>query len=205
MKTKNLNKSMGQRIILLCIVLVTVCFSYSCKTIKQSTSSEIKAKTEANVELNQSSDAKLNLNQSSETSQSTANSLTTTDKGTKNETVEETSTTTKLSPPDSTGKQYPTETNTTKRNIKRGENRNLTAIAGSKSDVKAKDTSEDKSKLKANASLKDKGTTSTNSVNASNLSETIKTPVWLSLGVLFLLGILSYFVYRILKRYNLIK
>jgi len=204
-KSLRLEKSLGERMILICIVLMSVGFYTSCKTIKQSNTTEVKAKTAANLELNQSSDAKLNINQSIETNQSITSSLNTTDKGTSSENVEETSTNTKLSPPDSTGKQYPTETTTTNRKIKRGKNNNSTANADSKKDIKSKATNEDKSKLKANSALTDKSKTQADAKEVSKQSEEVKTPTWVSVSIAVSIVALLSFIYLILKRYNLIK
>ena len=205
MKAKNLKRAIFERIFILSIVLISVSFNSGCRTIKQSNTSEIKTNVTASSSDSKSTDDQLDIKKSNETDSTNETSLITTDNGNSNETVEETSTTTKLSAPDSTGKQHPTEINTTNRTIKRGENKNLTAIAGSKSSGQSMAVSVDQSKLKANETLKNKGNEQTNSKETDKQTEEIKTPGWVYAVVIVLGGILLLVVYLILKRFNILK
>jgi len=205
MRTKNLNKALVERIILLCVVFVSTFVYSGCKTLKQTNSSEVKNNTSATSTVSTSNDTKLDVKTSISSVINTSTSSSSTDKGITSETVEETSTSTKLSPPDSTGKQYPTETTTTKRSIKRGENKNLAANLGSKSDAATNAINEDKSKLKANVSQQNKGKSQTTMKEASKRTEKVKTSGWVYIAIVGLIGLLSFITYRILKRFNKIK
>ena len=190
---------------LIFILLIGLIGFVSCKTIKQSNTSEVKNNTSTTSTASTSTDAKLDVKTSTSSAVNTSINSASTDKGTTSETVEEISTNTKLSPPDSIGKQYPTETTTTKRSIKRGENKNQTANTGSKSDATSKAINEDNSKLKANASQKNKGESQTTTKEAAKLTEEVKTPAWVYVAIVGLIGLLSFIIYRILKRFNIIK
>ena len=204
-KSRKLKRSLVDRIVLICIVLVSVLVYSSCKTLKQANTSVSTGSTNTISTANSSTDAKLDVKTSDSSVSNTTINSTTTDKGTTSETVEEITTNTKLSPPDSTGKQYPTETTTTNRKIKRGENKNSTATAGLKSDVKANATTNDKSKLKANSTQKSKSKSKANIKETSKKTEEEKTPAWISISIVVLLLSLLFIVSQILKRFKIIK
>jgi len=178
---------------------------FGCKSTKQTITSGLKSKIEANLQVNQSDNFNIDVNKSISDQTSLIAKKSTADKGTTNETVEETNTTTKLSAPDSTGKQYPTEINTTNRKITRGENKNLITDLSNKSDVTNKTDIQDKSKLKTNTSLKDKVKAQTDIKSSDKKTEEIKTPGWVYVAIIVLSVAFLLIVYLILKRFNLIK
>ena len=113
--------------------------------------------------------------------------------------VNEESTTTNFSIPDSTGKQHVTSVTTTKRGINRNENKNLhenkqnSKLLTDQSDYKSDSAAFDKTKEQEthnHASLQDNET---------------KTPGWVSIAIVILVLGLIGLVYLVLKRFNVVK
>ncbi len=111
-----------------------------------------------------------------------------------NETLEETITETIWSEPDSTGKQYPTTTKTTERRRTHDKNQETTTNHDSQKGVQATAQVIDKTVSDSTA----------NSTAASELTEEIKTPAWVTWGVICVIGAVLIVVLFILKRYHII-
>ena len=108
-KFKKQKRLLGKVLILPFFVLIffLIISLVGCKTTKQVDKLKQQTTTEANLSTESTEKSKLKVNEFNEHSGSTRN--VTSDKTTTDETVEETTTKTKFSAPDSTGKQYLTE------------------------------------------------------------------------------------------------
>lgn len=172
-----------KKLILLMALVLTLA---ACKTVRTAN----KTDTRTDVELKKDVVQTANL---------TAANLTTTnvtDKSTLTENVEEVTTTTLFSVPDSiTGTQFPLQVTTTKRVINKGNNKNVSSDNRETKDVsyvtKTVDQSDYKSEMKQKTEDK-------------KITE-VKTPAWLSLGVFVLIAALFALSYLVLKRYGFIK
>lgn len=172
-----------------------------CKTTKQVDKLKQQTTTEANLSTESNEKSKLKVNEFNEHSGSTRN--VTSDKTTTDETVEETTTKTKFSAPDSTGKQYPTETEITNRKTKRGEKKNMQTSSESQENNAKKLT--DNSESEKAAKTKDKGQSKQTQQQTTDKKTEVETPGWITIvAVISIVGVLL-FVYLILKRYKLIK
>lgn len=158
----------------------------ACKTTHSTVKEQEKAKTEVNTNVVTTADVN---------NQAVTNAVVS-DKGNVTEIVEETTTVTQLSAPDvATGMQYPTQTTTTKKVIHRGEQKNISSDTNTTVKNKSETHSADKSDYKSEKSVK----------TEDKITTEEKTPAWISLGVILVLGILGLFAYLILKRYGLVK
>ena len=175
--------------------VVLALITFSCRTIKQKTTSNAEVKTSANLSVNQSNQRKLNIDSTSETKQSQSGTLKTTDTGTVEETVEETSTQTNYSTPDSTGKQYPVSTVTNKKTTHRGVKNNLNTIVDNKSTIDYLTRNIDKSDFKFDESIKDKGKSDVSKQTSDQLTQSLKTPAWVYIVALVSFLILLLIIY----------
>ena len=169
---------------LLFIVLLAM-ITFSCRTVKQTTTSKAEVKTEAN----------LNVKQSNESNLSTETNLSTVDKSVTNEDVSVKVTETVLSKPDSSGKQFAEKITVTEQ-VK---NTNKVANVNTESNVKTNDVSKTK--------LADKSDFKSDSIaNNINTQETkTKTPGWITICVIVLIFSGLGLIYYLLKKYNVLK
>lgn len=100
-----------------------------------------------------------------------------------------------FSAPDSLGKQHTTSETNTKGSTKKTKQNNMKQAHADSSVVTSKTNIIDKSKVKANAKTKAKG----------NKEEEIKSPAWVSIGVIVGIVGLLFLVYLILKRLKILK
>ena len=173
---------MKKLIVLMALVLTLA----ACKTVRTAN----KTDTRTDVELKKDVVQTANL---------TAANLTTTngtDKSTLTENVEEVTTTTLFSVPDSvTGAQFPLQVTTTKRMINKGNTKNVSSDTRDTNDVSYVTQNVDKSDYKSETRKR---------TEDKKITE-VKTPAWLSLGVFVLFAIIYYLGYLILERYGIIK
>lgn len=173
---------MKKLIVLMALVLTLA----ACKTVRTAN----KTDTRTDVELKKDVVQTANL---------TAANLTTTnvtDKSTLTENVEEVTTTTLFSVPDSvTGAQFPLQVTTTKRVINKGNNKNVSSDTSATNEVIINTQTVDKSDSKSETRTR---------TEDKKITE-VKTPAWLSLGVFVLIAALFALSYLVLKRYGIIK
>lgn len=173
---------MKKLIVLMALVLTLA----ACKTVRTAN----KTDTRTDVELKKDVVQTANL---------TAANLTTTnvtDKSTLTENVEEVTTTTLFSVPDSvTGAQFPLQVTTTKRVINKGNNKNVSSAQSDTKDVSYVTQTVDQSDYKSETKTR---------TEDKKITE-VKTPAWLSLGVFALIAVLFALSYLVLKRYGFIK
>lgn len=177
----------------------------SCKSAKQSTSSYSNTKSSTELNLQEKTTAGTNLKQTNASEQFTENNQKTTDTGIVDETVVEISEITTFSAPDSTGKQHPTSKTKTKKKTVRGEKKNIQSSNEQSLFEKSIDGLENHSEITADillyGNMDNAGIQKEKTKNASKS----KTPAWAFLLISLLLSALVFFIYKILKRYNLIK
>jgi len=158
--------------LLLLVLVVLICVG--CRTTKQTAKAE--AKTVANLDVKQSNESK----------QAADSTVFVVDKSTSTVYTDELITVTNLSNPDSTGKQWPTQTIVTKRTISNKNAADLNKKIAVNKQNSNKTTLRDKSKYKSD-----------NKSQSETTKET-KTPAWVV--ILILIAALFGVVYFILKR-----
>lgn len=177
----------------------------SCKSVKQSTSSYTKTESTTELNLQEKTTAGTNLEQIIVSEQFTENNQKTSDTGIVDETIVEVSETTTFSAPDSSGKQYPLSKTKSKKETVRGEKKNLQTANEQNLFEKSVSSLENHSEITADmlfyGNVDKEGIQKEKSKNALKS----ETPAWAFLGIFLLLGSLAFFIYKILKRYNLIK
>lgn len=179
--------------------------TFGCRTVKQSSQTKSEVKTTANLNINQSNESKLNIDSTSERKQNQSVTIKTIANDSVDETIDDESTITNFSKPDSTGKQYKTSTTTDKKTIHRGEKKNLNTSTENKSNTDSQAKVSDKSDFKTDASLIDKGKSDSSQKTNAKVTQEMKTPGWVSVAVLvFIFGIIA-LIYTILKRNGIIK
>ena len=159
--------------------------TFSCRTVKQTSTAKTDVKTAANLDVKQSVN-----------NQSKVDSFgITIDKSITNSLVSEVITVTNLSKPDSVGKQYPVQTTVINRTTdnKKVADIKKSVVSSKKSVVNNKLS--DKSTLKSDIKTAAKGTTITE----------MKTPAWVYVAVIITLLALIGVVYAVLKRFGIIK
>lgn len=175
------------------IIALTIALSVGgCKTVKQA-QSDLRMNTTQNSTVKESNiqhnDIELNIDSSKQV----------VDKGQVSEVVNEETTTTNYSAPDSSGKQHITSVVTTKRGVVRNEAKNL------QENKQGKTNKADKSDYKSEKSDKSKSKTAHMVKTSSEQSTETDTPGWvyaLCIGLsLIVIGI----VYSLLKRFGVIK
>ena len=187
-------------------LLLAVLFAVtSCKTTKQVAKTDIESSTVANVKTQTSDQINLDINQTTDSKQAIDSSKTIVDKGSVNETTEETTVTIIYSVPDASGAQHKQSETTTKKVVKRGENKNLKVDqeASSKSDRATE--LRDRSDYKSDSAAADKSKSKKTSYAASLQTTETPTPGWVYVLILVVAVIVGGGAYLILKRYNIIK
>lgn len=190
---------------LLFLILAVLFAVTSCKTTKQVAKTDIESSTAANVKTQTSDQINLDINQKTENKQAVDSSKTIVDKGSVNETTEETTVTVIYSVPDASGKQHKQTETTTTKVVKRGENKNLKVDKESSSKSDRTTELRDRSDYKSDSAAVDKS--KTKSSDKSRLVTTTETPTpsWVYVVILVVAAIIGGFVYLVLKRYNIIK
>lgn len=172
-----------KKLIFLCSIILLLT---ACKTVRNLAKNNITADTEIKNDIVQKTDI---------TAQGVTASIVT-DQSTVTEKVDEVITTTLFSVPDSaTGVQYPIQITTITRAINKGNNKNISSDNRETKDVSYVTKTVDQSDYKSEMKQKTEDKTVTE----------VKTPAWISLGVLVLIIALSILSYLVLKRYKLIK
>ena len=188
------------------ILVLTLFLAFAgCRTTKQVAKTDIESSTAANVKTQTSDLVKLDIKAKNDNKQTVDSSKIIVDKGSVNETTEETTVTVIYSVPDAAGKQHKQTETTIKKVVKRGENKNLKVDqeASSKSDHATE--LRDRSDYKSDSAAADKSKTkSAGNSKVVSTSET-PTPGWVYVVVLVVAAIVSGGAYLILKRYNIIK
>ena len=173
---------MKKLVILMALVLVVAACKTTRQTVKQKSETDTSIKTDI-VEKN-----KL------ETTQTTTAAVV--DKGTVTEAMEEVTTITVLSRPDSvTGAQFPIQVTTINKHTAKADNRNLSSVMIDTNALSYVTSKVDQSDYKSETTLKTEDKTITEE----------KTPAWISLGVFLVFAIIYYLGYLILERYGIIK
>lgn len=168
-------------VIIVCLLLLLV----GCKTTKQSTAE--KTKEDTHISLNVSTEKTMNHQEKTTTIRADETQV--------DETIVETIHETTWSEPDSTGKQHPTKTSTTKREKQAKTTTDSNVKTENQADTNIKEENTDKSKLTTDNTTKKTDDTKTES----------NTPAWVvwvavigSLGAVLL-------AYLILKRFKIVK
>lgn len=169
-------------------MLVTVLLAGTfggCKTVK----------TKAEVQTDVQTTANLDVKSAAISVQSKIATETNVDKSSLAEVTEWNTNIKTYSVPDSTGKQYTTsESNTTGK-----------TTMGKKNDINT--SKKDSSNVSSQTNVKDnsKLLQSTSSKTTENKKEEVKSPVWISLGIILVIAGLLFLVFLVLKRYKIIK
>ena len=182
-------------------ILAIVCVG--CNTVKQTKKTSLTTNTAHNTTVKESNESNLDITAATSVVDRNIGKEWATDKGTVNETIEESTTNTVFSAPDSSGKQWPTLTTNTKRTIHRGEQRNLNTNSETDTKKESKTNVTDKSDYKSDKSVKDKQ--EIKQTSKSDQVEETKTPAWVYVGVFVVIGIVGYLLYLVLKRFKVIK
>jgi hypothetical protein len=163
---------------LLFIMLIAL-ITFSCRTMKQTSTIKDEVKTVANLDIKQSIDAKSTVDSSSITL----------DKSVTNSLVSEIITITNLSKPDSIGKQYPVQTTVINRTT---DNKKVGDL---KTESKINSTNEKKS------TINDKSNSKSDSISTNiNTEESkTKTPAWIYFFTFFAIIIAGVFIYTRFK------
>jgi cobalamin biosynthesis Mg chelatase CobN len=168
---------MKTKIILLLIIAITV---VGCKTVKQ-------AQSVSRTNTTQNSTVKASNVQNNDVSLKVDSSKLTIDKGQVSEMVNEETTTTNYSTPDSVGKQHITSVTTTKRGVTRNEAKNLQEKKQNRTNLV------DKSDFKSDSSVNNK-TSAKSSDNQKVVATTsTKTPAWIYIVVVVIIIIVVLF------------
>jgi cobalamin biosynthesis Mg chelatase CobN len=190
---------------LLFLVLAVLFAVTSCKTTKQVAKTDIESSTAANVKTQTSDQINLNIDQKTENKQAVDSSKTIVDKGSVNETTEETTVTVIYSVPDASGKQHKQTETTTTKVVKRGENKNLKVDKESSSKSDRATELRDRSDYKSDSAAADKSKTKSNDKSRLVTTSETPTPGWVYVVILVVAVLVAGFVYLVLKRYNIIK
>ena len=172
---------MKKLIFLALLALIT----FGCRTVKQTSTNKAEVKTSANLDIKQSVYNKSKIDRSQVT---VDNSVT-------NSVVNEVTTITQLSKPDSTGKQYPVQTTVINRITENNKAANI------KTAVNVNKTNDNKTTIKDKSVYKSDSTSS----QINKLTEKTKIPAWVYVAVLVLISGLLLGLYTILKRNGIIK
>lgn len=156
---------------------------FGCRTSKVVTSEDVASKTSSVVDVSKASTAKA----------VEKDSTSKVDKSVVDEETTRTTTTTKYSQPDSSGKQYPVEQTVSQEKTNRKTNSNITEKTGKSSEVASSTNESNKSKLDANAKTSSDSKTKTKPPAAFT---------WMVIIISLGLVVLAYFV---LKRFRVVK
>lgn len=182
------------------ILVLTLFLAFAgCRTTKQVAKTDIESSTAANVKTQTSDLVKLDIKAKNDNKQTVDSSKIIVDKGSVNETTEETTVTVIYSVPDAAGKQHKQTETTIKKVVKRGENKNLKVDqeASSKSDHATE--LRDRSDYKSDSAAADKSKTkSADNSKVVSTSET-PTPGWVYVVILVVAAIVAGGAYLILK------
>jgi len=171
------------------LVILVICFvTISCRTTKQTEKSKAEVKTSANLTVKESEKANLNVQSTFSKVERNFGKEWSTDNSAIDEVSDETTTTTNLSVPDSTGKQYPTSTSTTNKHTHRGEKMNVKKNADSNNSRESKGGVSDNSDYKSDKSVKDKSKQDAKQQTENQITETMKTPLWVFIVIFLLLA-----------------
>jgi hypothetical protein len=183
MRTKNLNKALVERVTLLCILCISLLVYSSCKTIKQTSTTKAEVKTVANLDVKQSNKIK----------QAVDSNVVVVDKGVSTIYTDEVITITNLSKPDSTGKQWTTQTTVTKRTI----SNKHAADLNKKTTVNKQNSN--------NTALRDKSKYKSDDKSLLATTKETKCPAWVYVVGFFSLLVAIIGIYTLLKRFGVIK
>jgi cobalamin biosynthesis Mg chelatase CobN len=179
--------------------------SFGCKTVKQTEKTKAEVKTAANLTVKESNNANIDIASTFSKVERNIEKEWITDNSTVDEVSDETTTTTNLSAPDSTGKQYPTSTSTTNKHTHRGVHNNVKKNAESNNSRDIKGGVSENSDYKSDKSVKDKGKQSIKAQTDNKITEETKTPAWVYVVVFVSFLILIGIIYALLKRFGIIK
>lgn len=207
LKSKHIDRIIHMALLLIFIIGIVLAM-LSCKTLKQKETATETTHANVNTSTSTQTDVKNNVVANTQLDRKTSNLKQLADNSYTQEITEETSVTTNFSKPDKSGKQYPTSKNTTTKTTKKGENKNIKSSNQLNEFEKTAAALEDHSQIKAEATKDSTDKSKSKIVKKSDINKKVTTPIWVtiisSLSVFIVLGVISYFVYLILKRYNLI-
>lgn len=172
---------------------------------KQTSTTKAEVKIAANLTVKESNNANLDIQSTFSKVERNFGKEWTADNSTVDEVSDETTTTTNLSAPDSTGKQYPISTSTTNKHTHRGVHNNVQKNAESNNSRESKGGVSDNSDYKSDKSVTDKGKQDIKNQTDNKITEETKTPAWVYVVVFVSLFILIGIVYALLKRFGIIK
>ena len=140
--------------------------TFGCRTTKETSTAKTELKTAANLDIKQSNESK----------QAVDSTVVVVDKGVSTVYTDELITVTNLSKPDSTGKQWPTQTTVTKRTVS---NKN-TADLNKKTAVNKQNSN--------NTTLRDKSDYKSDDKSKITTTKETETPVWVFIIIFLFLG-----------------
>ncbi len=189
---------MKTKILLIVTLLLVV---YSCKTTKQVDKLKQQTATSAIVSTDNTESSKVKVNELSEIA--IAIKTITSDKGIIKETIEETTTRTKYSAPDSTGKQYVLETETTKRETKNETEKNLqkNSFSDNTSNKKISQNSESEKEVKTKTKIQ----TELSQEQKTSKKEKTEIPAWVYVVATIFCFVILVIILRVLKHYKILK
>jgi cobalamin biosynthesis Mg chelatase CobN len=204
MKTKSIRALLSICTITILLLVSAILFS-GCRTTKQATKTSAEIALKADLTSNQTNEAALDIESKLSKTEATNAKVQSTDNSIVDETIEENSTKTTFSPPDSTGKQYPTSQTNTNKKTHRGKQNALKTAAETKAKAETTAQKNDKSDYKSEASVKDKGK-STDKTKVDDKKETeTQTPGFVSWSMILLVLALLGLTYLVLKRFKAVK
>ena len=189
----------------LLLIALLALITFGCRTVKQTSTNEVKSKVDNNLTVKTSDKANFDIKLSTNNQLKVDSSKLIVDKGSVTETTVEESTTTNFSAPDATGKQSIESQTKTKKTTVKGEKKDLKVNQNVNSKSDQETNLSDKSDYKSEASAVDKGKTNISDKSTNKKTEETETPGWVyvlvSVSFLVLLGV----VYGVLKRFGVIK
>lgn len=179
--------------------------TFGCRTVKQTSTNDLKSKIDDNLTVKTSDKASLDINKNFSKVETNFGKVAATDKGSTNETTVEESETINFSAPDSIGKQFPLSKTNTKKTTVKGEKKDLKVNQDTKSTSDQETNFRDKSDYKSDKSIKDKGKSDVSLKTSDQLTQETKTPAWVYVAGLVSLLVLIGVGYGVLKRFGIIK
>jgi hypothetical protein len=184
------------------VLLISEILFSGCRTTKQATKTTTETALKADLAATQTNAATLDIESKLSKKEATDGKVLSTDNSVIDETIEENSTKTTFSPPDSTGKQYPTSQTNTNKKTHRGKQNALKMAIETKAKVETNAQSNDKSDYKSEASVKDKSNaTDKTKVDDKKQTET-QTPGFIN-ALAIIAGLAGCIIgfYLLLKKY----
>ena len=203
MKTKSIRALLSICTITILLLVSAILFS-GCRTTKQATKTSAETALKSDLTANQTNEAALDIESKLSKTETNDSKVQSTDNSIVDETIEENSTITNFSPPDSTGKQYPTSQTNTNKKTHRGKQNALKTAAEIKAKVETNAQNNDKSDYKSDASVKDKGKATAKTKVDDKKETEMKTPGFITaLDIIIgLAGCIGF--YLLLKKYKVI-